>query len=89
MGAYSLPEHMGKNVEVLFRKKEEGFSIKIIDSGNGFEWKNYLHVDPSRALDSHGRGIAQANYISFDRLAYNDMGNEVTCFVNKEETLEW
>jgi len=85
----SLPEHKDKKVEVVFRKKEHEFIIKITDCGVGFEWANYLKIDPSRAMDNHGRGIAQANAMSFDSITYNREGNEVTAMVNDECELEW
>ncbi|ODS23640.1 hypothetical protein AB835_07975 [Candidatus Endobugula sertula] len=84
-----LPEHQGKKVEVIFKNKSDEYSLKIIDSGRGFNWKNYMDVDPSRAMDNHGRGIAQANAISFDKLIYNDAGNEVTAIINSDSDIEW
>ena len=45
--------------------------------------------DPARAADNHGRGIAQANMVSFDRLTYNEVGNEVTCFVAAQTVFVW
>ncbi len=85
----SLAEYRQKRVDVMYRKKPEGFFVTIKDEGKGFEWKNYLQVDPSRASHSHGRGIAQANAISFDKITFNDSGNEVTGFVGNEKILEW
>lgn len=84
-----LPEHKNKLVDITYRRKPEGFFVTIRDDGIGFEWRNYLHIDPARAGDNHGRGIAQANAISFDKLTYNEVGNEVTGFVSIEKTLEW
>lgn len=85
----NFPEHRNKRVEVILRCKEDGIHLKITDEGIGFDWRKYLHVDPSRAQDNHGRGVAQANAISFDQVTYNDVGNQVTAFVSKEESLEW
>lgn len=85
----SLPEHKDKKIEVIFSRKGSKSIIKIIDCGKGFSWKSYLEVDPSRALDNHGRGIAQANAVSFDSIIYNPEGNEVTGIVNDEEILDW
>ena len=63
--------------------------MKIIDTGKGFQWRKYMEIDPARAQDNHGRGIAQANAVSFDQLEYNDIGNEVTAFVSNEAELDW
>ena len=83
------PENQNKVVEVQFRKNSEGFYVKITDSGNGFDWSRFMQIDPTRATDNHGRGIAQAGAVSFDRIQYNDTGNEVTAFVGTEKDLDW
>ena len=36
-----------------------------------------MEICPERAFDSHGRGIAMANSISFDRIEYRGTGNKV------------
>lgn len=72
----NLEENKSKFVEVLFSKTNEDYSISISDKGPGFNWPNYLRLDPSRALDLHGRGIARANMI-FDILEYHGNGNKV------------
>ena len=85
----SLAEHRQKRVDVMYRKKPEGSFVTIKDEGKGFDWKNYLQVDPSRASHNHGRGIAQANAISFDKITFNESGNEVSGFVSNDKPLEW
>jgi CheY-like chemotaxis protein/anti-sigma regulatory factor (Ser/Thr protein kinase) len=75
-----LPENRNKRAGAFFVRTQEGSSVTIKDYGEGFEWRKYLQVDPSRAHDNHGRGIAQANMMSFDKLTYNEAGNEVTAF---------
>lgn len=75
------PLYSNRKVEVVFERSENGCSIHISDDGNGFEWRKYLEVDPSRATDNHGRGIAMANMLCFDTLEFNEKGNQVTGFV--------
>lgn len=79
-----------KAVEVIFIKEDSKYSIKITDQGNGFEWQKYLNIDPARALDNHGRGIARANMI-FDTLTYNKLGNQVIGMIDnlEEDNFEW
>jgi sigma-B regulation protein RsbU (phosphoserine phosphatase) len=36
-----------------------------------------LNFDPDRAFDTHGRGIAMANKLSFDTIEYRGNGNQV------------
>lgn len=84
-----LPEYAGRKAEAIVTKKDNGVYAIITDNGAGFDWKNYLSIDPSRAGDNHGRGIAQAKAISFDHMNYNDTGNRVVVFVGSEPSLEW
>lgn len=72
------PEYFHKKVVVIFEKRDEIYYLQITDEGKGFNWKNYLEFDPSRASHNHGRGIAMANKLAFDRLVYNEKGNQVT-----------
>jgi anti-sigma regulatory factor (Ser/Thr protein kinase) len=79
-------------VEVTFIRREEAIDITVTDQGPGFDWQAYLTLDESRAFDSHGRGIAMARMLSFDKLEYRGCGNQVVCTINtvpqsKAETL--
>ncbi|HVT43848.1 MAG TPA: response regulator [Thermoanaerobaculia bacterium] len=76
-----LPENAGKRVVVHFNRDERLICITIRDEGRGFKWDGYLEVDPKRAFDTHGRGIAIANLLSFQRLEYHGCGNEVAGFI--------
>lgn len=76
------PQYCDRWVGVSFTKNSEGFYLEVSDEGRGFNWKKYLVVDSQRATDNHGRGIAMANMLSFDKLTYNDVGNSVTAFVS-------
>ena len=73
-----LPEFKDKKVTVIFERKENTYYLQVTDQGKGFNWKSFLEFDPSRASHNHGRGIAMANMIAFDRLVYNKQGNQVT-----------
>jgi CheY-like chemotaxis protein len=73
----ALPENSKKHAEVLFDRTEDSLRFLIRDQGEGFDWQRFLHVDPQRAFDTHGRGIAMANRLSFTHLEYRGCGNEV------------
>jgi len=79
-----LPEFMTKEVTVIFEKKKNTYYLQITDQGKGFNWKSFMEFDPSRASDNHGRGIAMANMIAFDRLVYNEAGNQVTAVMDAQ-----
>lgn len=74
----ALEENRDKEVVVIFEKKNDTYYMQVTDQGNGFNWKTFLEFDPSRASHNHGRGVAMANMIAFDRLVYNEKGNQVT-----------
>ena len=81
----SLKEHRDKCVRVEFERRENSIKFAILDQGEGFDWQKYLEISPDRALDSHGRGIAIANLISFDTIEYYGCGNEVRVTVVNQE----
>ena len=68
-----------------YTQKEDRYVLQITDEGDGFSWRDYLDADPERVLDNHGRGIAMARMLSFDKLEYNEKGNSVTCTVFKDD----
>jgi len=70
-------DYCNRQVTVVFKRNEEKLEFSIKDEGDGFDWEEYLEISPERALNSHGRGIAMANAISFDELTYCGKGNEV------------
>ena len=73
----AMPEHATKRAEVSFERGAGQLRFTIRDQGRGFDWKRYLQVDPQRAFDTHGRGIAMANRLSFSHIEYRGCGNEV------------
>jgi len=79
-----LPEHRDKFVTVTFKNTSDKLQLTIKDMGQGFEWDKYLAIDPRRATELHGRGIALASMISFDKLEYLESGNTVVCTTYKK-----
>ena len=66
-----------KFATVEFRRSDNEIKFVITDQGKGFDWRKFMKVSPERAFDSHGRGIALANSISFKNLEYLDNGSKV------------
>lgn len=88
----SMPAFKDLSVDVVYQHKEEGWLVQITDQGSGFDWRRYWHIDPARATAGHGRGIARARIGAFDRLAYNETGNQVTAMVEAvtaDTSLNW
>lgn len=77
----ALPENAEKRVEIRFERDHEAVRFTIRDEGHGFDWTRFLDIDPSRAFDTHGRGIAMARRLSFTSLDYRGSGNEVVATV--------
>lgn len=82
-----LPENINKFVHILYECKGDSFSLTVQDEGNGFDWQQYMKIDPERATHSHGRGIAIANIIHFDNIQYLGNGNTVVATVNRSSTV--
>jgi CheY-like chemotaxis protein len=77
----ALPENANKRVELRMERSAEELRFTIRDEGRGFDWKKYLEVQPQRAFDNHGRGIAIARAMSFHSVEYRGNGNEVVAVV--------
>ncbi len=66
-----------KYATVEFSRSNSEITFIITDQGDGFDWNQYLEISPERAFDSHGRGIALANSVSFNQIEYHDDGKQV------------
>lgn len=62
-------------------RKDNGIYVVVSDQGKGFQWQNYLRLEPERAGAAHGRGIAHAHLLCFDKLTYNKEGNKAVAYV--------
>ncbi len=72
-----MPEYRDKKVTVKIHKNNQNIDFVICDEGQGFDYSCFLEMDPDRAFDNHGRGIAMSRLLSFDYLEYLGKGNEV------------
>lgn len=85
----ALPEFRKRSVEATVMRRPDGIYAVIKDEGPGFAWRDFMRPDPSRANFANGRGIAKAAHLSFDKLSYNDVGNQAVGFVSGAPDLEW
>lgn len=81
----ALPLNASKYVTLSFEREIGRLVFVVEDCGNGFNWEAYLEIDPKRAFDTHGRGIAMAKAASFDELIYENNGATVRATVNFSE----
>lgn len=73
----ALPENATKTVSVEFTHENGLMDVMITDMGKGFNWRPYLEIEPARATQSNGRGIAKANQLSFDTMTFMGNGNQL------------
>jgi DNA-binding response OmpR family regulator len=73
----AAPANMNKKVQIQFAHHKNQLQAIISDEGQGFDWRPFLEIEPARATQNHGRGIAKANLLAFDHLLYLGTGNQV------------
>lgn len=71
------PEFAAREVDVDCSFAGPLATITIRDQGTGFHWQEYLEMNPARAFDLHGRGIAMARQLSFASMEFLGSGNTV------------
>lgn len=71
----ALPENADKVVRLNFDRTGDRITLRVSDQGKGFNWQNFLEIDPERAFDPNGRGIALARLMSFSDIYYEGCGN--------------
>ncbi|MCC6964844.1 MAG: response regulator [Nitrospira sp.] len=81
----SSPPYSSRVAMAHFARQPHGLSLHITDQGKGFDWKKYMDFDPERAFDTHGRGIAMANKVSFDSIEYRGNGNQVMTLLRLDQ----
>jgi anti-sigma regulatory factor (Ser/Thr protein kinase) len=77
LGRLASPTYKDKFATVQFERGRDEITFTISDQGEGFDWQQYMEMSPERAFDSHGRGIALANSMSFKQVEYHDNGKKV------------
>lgn len=74
-------QYKNKFATLEFMRRDKDIQMIIKDQGKGFDWKPFLEMSIERATDSHGRGIAMASIVSFSRVEFQGIGNEVHVFI--------
>lgn len=75
------PTFAGRTATLTIERLPDRIQLTIKDEGQGFAWQDYLEMDPNRAFDTHGRGIAMARMLSLDSVEYRGCGNEVVAAI--------
>jgi len=71
------PDYSNRSANLYFTRSNDEYQFEISDQGSGFNWHDFLDIDPNRAFDINGHGIAWANAHSFDKLEFIGNGNTV------------
>ncbi len=69
-----LEENKTKRVTIKLSHSASEINIHIGDEGEGFDWKSYMDAELPANV---GKGIAKAKLLSFDKIEYSELGNEV------------
>jgi len=77
-----LPEHALRRVHLCFERDADKLQFEVRDEGAGFDYTKYLELDPERAFEPNGRGIALARMMSFHALEYRGRGNVVLATIH-------
>ncbi|MCW4116275.1 response regulator [Aurantimonas sp. MSK8Z-1] len=83
------PRFAHGQVEATAIRRDDGVHLSVKDNGPGFNWRSFLRSDPSRATAACGRGVARAANVAFDRLTFNEPGNQVVGFVSSAPKVRW
>ena len=81
----ALATNIEKEVKLQFQRDERSITLRVIDQGNGFDWQSFLEIEPERAFDPNGRGIALARLLSFSTLIYEGGGNTAVATIRLAE----
>jgi CheY-like chemotaxis protein len=76
-----LPAYRERRATVEVKRSANELKFTVTDQGDGFDYRAYLELDPSRAFEPNGRGIALARKVSFTQLSYQGKGNIVVATV--------
>ena len=71
----NLAQYRERRVRVTLQRVKDRIAYRIVDQGEGFDWKRFIDFDPDRAFDPNGRGIALTRTIGFSDLHYESTGN--------------
>lgn len=72
---YQLPEYRDRRVRIEVSRQGDDLRCEVRDEGAGFDYGKYLELDPLRAFEPNGRGIALARRMCFKTLDYEGSGS--------------
>jgi anti-sigma regulatory factor (Ser/Thr protein kinase) len=80
----ALPDYRDRKVDIAFARTNRYCRLSIADQGKGFFWRKHLdRISCGRR--PNGRGLLIAFNSGFDGIAFNRLGNRVTCVARNSE----
>jgi DNA-binding response OmpR family regulator len=79
---HAMPSYALRCVHLRFERRVDELLFEVRDEGEGFDYGKYLELDPERAFEPNGRGIALARMMSFKSLEYQGAGNVVIATIS-------
>lgn len=73
----AMPANRNKWVDITYERGADTVTVHVKDAGPGFDWRSFMELDPQRAFEPNGRGIALARQLCFREMEYLGSGNEV------------
>lgn len=77
----SMPEYRERAATMTVEIRNRETVLSITDKGNGFDYQNFMEIDPERLTDPNGRGISLFVPAAFDKIQYVGKGNKIVCRV--------
>lgn len=75
-------------VEAAGERLAHGWRFLVRDPGGGFNWRQALRADPTKAAASSGRGLSRAAAL-FSKLEFNEAGNLVVATLEQGRRRLW
>jgi CheY-like chemotaxis protein len=84
----SLPANAAKRVRVELHRDATSLTVLVSDDGPGFDWARFRELDPARAFEPNGRGIALARQLCFPDMEFIGRGTAVRVMVQLKQAGE-
>ncbi|WP_157982333.1 response regulator [Oceanicella sp. SM1341] len=79
----------GRPVEVTVVRRAADVALSVTDPGPGFDWREFMEFERVKPMMTHGRGIIEAKISGFDKLVFNEAGNQAIASVTTRSSIEW
>lgn len=75
------PHNQNKKALVRVEMTPSYLLIQVTDQGAGFNWRQHENEPIATSFMQNGRGLFLARELSFDKIEFSSVGNQVSCFI--------